>query len=69
MAKAQPNYFKINRQLIHSPRWLGEQFSRGQAWADLIGLAQHTDSFIRIRGIKVDVKRGQLAYAQKTLAI
>lgn len=62
------NYFLINRGLIHSDRWLDEAFSRGQAWVDLIGLAQFEDGHFRVRGIRVDVKRGQLAYSQLTLA-
>lgn len=66
--KSEPNYFKVNRSLLQSSRWLSEPFTRGQAWIDLFGLAQHTDNFFRVRGIKVDVKRGQLAYSQLTLA-
>ena len=64
----QPNYFYVNRALLQSDRWLSEPFTRGQAWVDLFGLAQHKDSFFRVRGIKVEVKRGQLAYSQLTLA-
>jgi len=62
------NYFSVNRGLLFSDRWLSEPFSRGQAWVDLFGLAQHTDSFMRVRGIKVEIKRGQLGYSQLTLA-
>ena len=68
MNTAQPNFFYVNRALLQSDRWLSEPFTRGQAWVDLFGLAQHRDSFFRVRGIRVDVKRGQLAYSQLTLA-
>ena len=68
MSKIEPNYFLVNRSLLHSARWLSEPFTRGQAWVDLFGLAQHTKGFFRIRGIKVDVDRGQLAYSQVSLA-
>lgn len=61
------NYFQVNRGMLHSERWLNEPFTRGQAWVDLFGLAQFKDSYIRVRGIRVDVKRGQLAYSQLTL--
>lgn len=64
----EPNFFFVNRDLLHSSRWLSEPFTRGQAWVDLFGLAQHTKGFFRIRGIKIDVDRGQLAYSQLTLA-
>ncbi len=62
------NYFCVNRGLLNSDRWLSEPFTRGQAWVDLFGLAQFTEGFFRIRGIKVAVQRGQLAYSQLTLA-
>ena len=66
--KPTKNYFIINRSLLNSDRWLTEKFTRGQAWIDLIGLAQHTKGFFRIRGITVDLKRGQLGYSQITLS-
>jgi len=64
----ESNYFKINRALLSSSRWLSEPFTRGQAWVDLCGLAQHTDSYFRVRGVRVDLKRGQLGYSQVSLA-
>ena len=63
-----PDYFLVNRRLLDSNRWLAEKFTRAQAWIDLIGLAQHTSNFFLVRGIKVSVNRGQLAYSQITLA-
>ena len=68
MNNAIPNYFFVNRDLLSSDRWLAEPFTRGQAWIDLFGLAQFEKGFFRVRGIKVDVERGQLAYSQITLA-
>jgi len=68
MNKPEKNYFSVNRVLLHSNRWLSEKFTRGQAWIDLFGLAQHTDSYIRVRGIKINIKRGQLGNSQLTLA-
>ncbi|MFA5453079.1 MAG: hypothetical protein WC248_05865 [Candidatus Methanomethylophilaceae archaeon] len=67
MNKPQSNYFLVNRDLLNSDRWLSEPFTRGQAWVDLFGLAQHTKGFFRVRGIKIEVERGQLAYSQQTL--
>lgn len=62
------NYFKVSRGLLFSDRWLCEKFTRGQAWVDLFGLAQHTKSYFMVRGIRINVERGQLAYSQLTLA-
>lgn len=68
MKEIIPDYFLINRSLLDSNRWLSEKFTRAQAWIDLIGLAQHTPNFFLVRGIKVSVNRGQLAYSQLTLS-
>lgn len=62
------NFFFVNRSLLHSDRWLSEPFTRGQAWIDLFGLAQHTKGYFRVRGIKIEVERGQLAHSQIILA-
>ena len=61
-------FFSVERGLLHSDRWLSEPFTRGQAWVDLFGLAQFEKSFFRIRGIRVDLERGQLGYSQVSLA-
>ena len=61
-------YIKLWRRLSDSNLWLQEKFTRGQAWIDLIMLANHKLGYIRIRGIKVEIDRGQLAYSELTLA-
>lgn len=61
-------FFTVKRSLIDSDEWLAEPFTRGQAWLDLFGLANHKDGFIRKRGIKVIVKRGQLGWSEYSLA-
>ncbi len=68
MLKAIKNFFLVNRALLHSDRWLREPFTRGQAWVDLFGLANYRPGHFRVRGIRVDVDRGQLAHSQATLA-
>ena len=62
------NYFTVKRDLLQSDRWLSEQFSRGQAWVDLFGLANYTDGYIRVRGTRINIKRGQLGWSQRALA-
>ena len=61
-------WFKIHRQLLDSPFWTCEPFTRCQAWIDLIGLANHADNFFYVRGIKVDIKRGQCGWSEVALA-
>lgn len=36
-------WIKLHRQLLDSPIWVNEPFSRGQAWVDLILMANHED--------------------------
>ena len=48
--------------------WLSQSFSYGQAWIDLIMLANHQDGFFYVRGNRVDVNRGQVGCSMKKLA-
>ena len=43
-------WVKLHRKLQESNFWLCEPFSRGQAWVDLILLANHKPGHIRIAG-------------------
>jgi hypothetical protein len=61
-------WIKLYRKLIDSNLWLAEPFTRGQAWVDMIALANHDDGYIRVRGIRIDIRRGQLAWSELSLA-
>ena len=61
-------WYKLHRKLLDSPLWLSEPFTRGQAWVDLIGLATHENQFFYVRGIKVNVSRGEVAWSEPKLA-
>lgn len=61
-------WLKLHRQLQDNPLWLSEPFSRGQAWVDLMMLANYRDGYIRVRGRRVDVQAGCVARSQNTLA-
>ena len=61
-------YIKLWRKLQFSKFWMCEKFTRGQAWIDLLILANHKDGGFFLRGIWVDIKRGQVGYSEKTLA-
>jgi hypothetical protein len=56
------------RSLGQSSLWLTETFTRGQAWADMLLLANYSDGFIRVRGNRVTVKRGQLGWSMLKLS-
>lgn len=63
------SYFKIYRSLLNDELfWLDETFTRGQAWVDLIGLANYGD-VIRVEGDKVETyERGTVVTAERWLA-
>ena len=56
-------YIKLHRSITNTPDWLAEPFTRGQAWVDLLILANHKDGYIRIAGEKISVKRGQCGWS------
>ena len=62
-------YIKIPIDVIDEyDDYLKGKFNGLRAWIDLLLLAKSSDTFARIRGIKVDVKRGQLAQSCNELA-
>lgn len=61
-------WIKIYRQLSENPLWTSEPFSRGQAWIDLILLANHKDGYFYKRGNKINLTRGQLGWSELALS-
>ena len=61
-------WISLHRKIQSNPYWLSEPFTRGQAWVDLLLLANHKDNFIRVRGMKINVKRGQVGMSQVKLS-
>lgn len=49
-----------DRELFEHPIWLMEPFTKGQAWFDLIGLANHCDTQMIIRNKVISCKRGDV---------
>lgn len=66
--KPESGWIKIYRQLTLNNIWTEESFSRGQAWIDLLLLANHKDGIVRVRGIKIPVLRGQVGWSELKLA-
>jgi hypothetical protein len=60
-------WISIHRKIVENPMWLCEPFTRAQAWIDLLLLANHKDGFIVVRGVRLDVKRGQVGYSIESL--
>lgn len=61
-------YFKIERDFLESEFWLSEPFTPGQAWVDLIGLANYADKDRYYNGKFQKVKRGQVVTSYRTLS-
>lgn len=61
-------WIKLHRQIQDNELWFSERFTKVQAWIDLLLLANHKPTTIFIRGVEINLERGQLAYSQVTLA-
>ena len=61
-------YIKLHRQLQDCPMWYEDRFSKGQAWVDLLLLANHSDKKILFNGDFIVVKRGQYLTSMVKLA-
>lgn len=61
-------YIKIFRQITENKHYLSEPFTRVQAWIDLLLLANHKHTVLRIKGMPIEIERGQLARSIKGLA-
>jgi len=61
-------WIRLHRKIMNTPEWLAEPFTRGQAWVDLLLLANHETGFICKRGVMIAVERGQVGYSEDTLA-
>jgi hypothetical protein len=61
-------YIKLYRQIEDNKIWLEDKFTDGQAWIDLILLANHKDGIIKKRGIRLQIKRGELGWSELSLA-
>lgn len=61
-------WIKLHREILENDFWSCEPFTRGQAWVDLLLLANHKPSFFFKRGNRVDVERGQLGRSEVELS-
>ena len=61
-------WVSIYRTLAKSNLWLKQKFTKGQAWIDMILLANHKDGVIEKRGNQISIKRGQLGWSELALS-
>lgn len=58
----------IDRQMTEDDLWLCEPFSRGQAWLDLVLLANDRPRTLKVRGADVNLLKGQVGRSVLSLA-
>ncbi len=61
-------YIFLHRKIINNQYYFSEPFTRISAWVDLLLLANYKYGMFYKRGIKVEVKRGQVGYDSESLA-
>lgn len=61
-------YIKLHRSLMDNPLWTEKPFSRGQAWVDLLMLANWEDSKVIDGNTVITIHRGEVARSQMWLA-
>ena len=61
-------YISLWRSIQDNEMWFEEPFTRAQAWIDLLLLANHKTTYMRVRGIRLEVERGQIGRSKETLA-
>lgn len=61
-------WVRLYRQIAENKLWLSERFTDGQAWVDLLLLANHAPGTIKVRGVRLDVERGQVGWSEVRLA-
>jgi hypothetical protein len=61
-------WIKLHRKIIDNPLWTAEPFDKARAWIDLLIIANYEPSYIIVRGIRVDILRGQVGWSEPRLA-
>ena len=67
--KKRTGWITLSRKMMDDKVYLSEKFTDGMAWIDLIFLASFKeDNMINVAGKRINIKRGQVGYSQKSLA-
>lgn len=62
-------WIKLHRKIFENVYYFSEEFTRSQAWVDMILLANHRPNMFFQRGIKVVVQRGEIGWSVEKLAV
>lgn len=58
----------LHRKICENELWLERPFSKGQAWVDLFLNANHTKGGFWVRGVFVEIDRGQIGWSELTMS-
>lgn len=61
-------FIKLYRASIDNPLYFSEKFNKWHAWLDLLMLANHKVRMVSVRGVMIEVKRGQVLASERFLA-
>lgn len=61
-------YIKLHRSSQENILYFSEPFTKWQAWQDMLLIANHNNGWFFVRGIMVNIERGQLWHSEDTLA-
>jgi len=62
-------WIKLYRKISDNKLWTCEKFTRGQAWIDLLLLANHSYGYFFVRDHKIEVQRGEVGWSENKLAV
>ena len=62
-----PGWIKLHRKITESWMWKKKPFSDGQAWMDLVLMANHKDAKIMFDGKVMEIKRGSFMTSKERL--
>lgn len=68
VSKKNSGWIKLHRSMLNHPIWLSEPFSRGQAWIDLLLLANHEEKDFLLGNEIIRAGRGEVVTSQLKLA-
>lgn len=60
-------WIKLHRSLVDNPIWLQKPFSEGQAWVDLLMLAETEEKDFVVNGCAIHQKPGEVWETKKSL--
>ena len=62
-------WIKVHRKISENDIWTCEPFTRGQAWIDLLLLANHEYGYFYCREHKIEVERGVVGWSELKLSV